>query len=517
VRATAVNPVLPGFHPDPSICRVGDDFYVVTSTFEYFPGLPIHTSRDLAHWSLVGHVLDRPSQLPLEGVRASGGLFAPTIRWHDGLFYVVCTLVDGQRERGNFVVTAADAAGPWSEPTWLGAEESFDPSLLFEGDAAWFCATRPRRAGGKEGQTEVWVQRFDPATLSLVGEQHVIWYGAMVDVVWAEAPHLYAVEDGYLLVVAEGGTAIHHSATVARSENVLGPYENCRHNPVLTHRHLGAGSAVTSVGHADLVQAADGSWWAVCLAIRPRADEEGRTYGNLGRETFLAEVTWEAGWPIVNAGWGLLRVQQPALEEAPAAARATRDDFDGATLSLEWRYVRVPGPAVARLDRRRGHLALALTPPTLGEAASPAFIGRPQDAWRFTARTVLDVELVGEHESAGIALRQNDDFSLQLLVSQGADGRRTVRAITRRAGVDHVDGEVVLSDGPVQLTVEGRDLDYRFLANGREVAVLDGRVLSTDVAGGFTGVMLGPYATSNGQPSTTWAYFDWFDYDPVTV
>ena len=322
MRATAVNPVLPGFHPDPSICRVGEDFYVVTSTFEYFPGLPIHTSRDLAHWTPIGHVLDRPSQLPVDGVRASGGLYAPTIRWHDGVFYVVCTLVGGVRQHGNFVVTATDPAGPWSEPTWLGEDDSFDPSLLFDGQDAWFCATRPRRDGGNEGQTEVWVQRFDTATLSLVGEQHAIWHGALVDVVWAEAPHLYAVEGGYLLVVAEGGTAEHHSMTCARSVNVLGPYENCRHNPVLTHRHLGRTADVTSVGHADLVEAADGSWWAVCLAIRPRRDDRGRSYGNLGRETFLAEVTWEDGWPIVNAGHGVLRAEQPALEATSATGAA---------------------------------------------------------------------------------------------------------------------------------------------------------------------------------------------------
>src|SRR4051812_16139645 len=425
MRATAINPILPGFHPDPSICRVGDEFYVVTSTFEYFPGLPIHTSRDLAHWTPVGHVLDRASQLPLDEVRASGGLYAPTIRWHDGIFYVVCTLVDGVRQHGNFVVTATDPAGPWSEPTWLGEADSFDPSLLFDGDAAWFCATRPRRDGGNEGQTEVWVQRFDASTLSLVGDQQVIWHGAMVDVVWAEAPHLYALDGGYLLVVAEGGTAIHHSMTVARSENVLGPYENCRHNPVLSHRHLGRSSSVTSVGHADLVDAPDGSWWAVCLAIRPREGDAGRSYGNLGRETFLAEVTWEDGWPIVNAGAGALRVEQPALEGGSAPTKVTNDDFDDDALGFDWRYVRLPGPGVAQLDVRPGHLALALTPATIGEPASPAFVGRPQDSWTFAARTAVEVGLVGQHEAAGIALRQNDDFSLQLLVSRGGDGSRT--------------------------------------------------------------------------------------------
>ena len=512
MRALAVNPILPGFHPDPSICRVGGDFYLVTSTFEYFPGLPIHTSRDLANWTLLGHVLDRPSQLPLQGVRASGGLYAPTIRWHQGVFYVVCTLVGGTTQRGNFVVTATDAAGPWSEPIWLGEEDSFDPSLLFDGDDAWFCATRPRRDGGKPGQTEVWVQRFDAATCTLIGEQTVIWHGAMVDVVWAEAPHLYAVHGGYLLVIAEGGTAIHHSMTVARSKNVLGPYENCRHNPVLTHRHLGRTSPVTSVGHADLVDAPDGSWWAVCLAIRPRGDEDGKTYGNLGRETFLASVTWEDGWPVVNAGVGMLRDVQPALEAATARPRAVRDDFDGPTLDTVWRYIR--GPADVHLDR--GRLAVPLAPATIGEVSSAAFVCRPQDSWTFDARTTLDVDLSQPFEAAGICLRQNDDFSLQLLVIRAEDGSRVARAITRSHGVDDVLAERTVPDGSVELAVEGRDLDYRMLVGGELLGVLDGRVLSTDVAGGFTGVMLGPYATSNGEGSTATAYFDWFDYEDVT-
>ena len=183
--------------------------------------------------------------------------------------------------------------------------------------------------------------------------------------------------------------------------------------------------------------------------------------------------------------------------------RDTRDDFDADRLGPEWRYVRLPDEGVARLDVRPGQLALSLTPATLGDPASAAFVGRPQDDWAFTAATVLDVDLAGEHEAAGLALRQNDEFSLQLLVSRAADGSRTARAITRRDGTDRVDGAVPVGDGPVELTVEGRDLAYRLLANGHEVAVLDGRVLSTDVAGGFTGVMLGPYATSNGRPSTT--------------
>jgi xylan 1,4-beta-xylosidase len=514
MAATAINPILPGFHPDPSICRVGDDFYLVTSTFEYFPGLPLHTSRDLAHWSLIGHVLDRPSQLPLQGVRASGGLYAPTIRWHDGVFYVVCTLVDGVTQDGNFVVTATAAAGPWSEPTWLGAPESFDPSLLFDGDDAWFCATRPRADAKIAGQNEVWVQRFDPTNQTLVGEQQVIWHGALVDAVWAEAPHLYAVEGGYLLVIAEGGTAENHAVTCARASSVLGPYENCPRNPILTHRHLGLSHPVIAAGHADLIEAADGTWWSVSLAIRPRPDAHGNRHANLGRETFLASVSWEEGWPVVNPGYGALRREQPALEHKPPAQTEAlkRDGFDSESLDPVWRFLRAP---LADLDARPGHLALNLLPGKLGDRGETAFVCRPQDAWTFTVSTVIDVDLADDNEAAGLALRQTDDYSLQLLVCRQPDGSRVARAVTRAAGVERVDGEVALPAGPIELGVMGDGLDYRMIADGIEVAVLDGRTLSTEMAGGFTGAMLGPYATSNGIDSTTTAYYGWFDYERI--
>ena len=270
----ASNPVLPGFHPDPSICRVGDDFYLVTSSFEYFPGLPLQHSRDLVKWRLIGHVLDRPEQLNLDGVRSSGGLYAPTIRWHNGVFYVVCTLVDrpAGAPGGNFVVTATDPAGPWSDPVWLGEPESFDPSLMFDTDgSAWFCAARPEPTSPVTGGTEIWVQAFDVSALSLVGPQAVIWHGALVDAVWAEAPHLYRTPDGgVLLVIAEGGTAHDHAMTCARADRVTGPYRNYPRNPVLTHRHLGERYPVVGAGHVDLVEAADGTWWAVALAMRTR-------------------------------------------------------------------------------------------------------------------------------------------------------------------------------------------------------------------------------------------------------
>jgi xylan 1,4-beta-xylosidase len=516
----SANPVLPGFHPDPSICRVGADYYLVTSTFEYFPGLPLHHSRDLVNWRLIGHVLDRPSQLDLDGVRSSGGLYAPTIRWHDGVFYVVCTLVGSPEGRpgGNFVVTATDPAGPWSEPVWQGEPDSFDPSLYFADGEAWFCATRPDSASPVSGATEVWVQAFDVATLSLVGPQTVIWHGALVDTVWAEAPHLYRVPDGVLLVIAEGGTAFHHAVTCARAESVTGPYRNAPTNPVLTHRHLGERYPVVGAGHADLVEAADGSWWAVALAMRTRWADDGYHYP-MGRETFLAEVQWEAGWPVVNPGIGSLRERQPGLGGAqPSSDRgySVRDDFDRDSLGPGWSFVRTPRALVASLTERPGWLALHPQPASIEDVGCPAFLCRPQDSWDFTASGVLEFTPRTEDDVAGIVLRQSEDFSLQLLISLDSAGRRVARALRRFAGVNEVAAIIPVADGPLHLSVTGAGLEYHLAVDDVSLAKLDGRGLSSSVAGGFTGTMLGPYAhavdRSSDLQGAPIAYWSWFAY-----
>jgi alpha-N-arabinofuranosidase len=288
------NPVLPGCHPDPSICRAGDDFYLVTSTFEWFPGLPVFHSRDLVHWRRIGHALDRPEQLPLDGVPASGGLYAPTLRHHDGTFYLVCTLVDGPEWSGHFVMTASDPAGPWSDAHRLDGE-GIDPSLFFDDDGrAWCTGTRP--TGRYEGHTEIWLREFDPAALALTGEEHVIWDGALKGAIWSEGSHLYKAGGRYYLLTAEGGTALDHAVMVARADAVTGPYEGNPRNPILTNRNLGAGHPIVGAGHADLVETPGGEWWMVLLAMRPHHGDRCA----LGRETFLAPVVWEDGWPATG-------------------------------------------------------------------------------------------------------------------------------------------------------------------------------------------------------------------------
>ena len=299
--SSADTPVLPGCYPDPSICRVEDDYYLVTSTFEYFPGLPIFHSRDLVHWRQLGHAIDRPAQLDLSGVLSSGGLYAATLRHHDGVFYLVNTLVqacDGA-QGGNYLLTAGDPAGPWSDPVWLTDAEGIDPSLFFDDDGrAWYVGARPSREPAWEGQTDTWLRELDITTLQLAGPEHVLWHGALLGAVWAEGPHLYKVDGRYYLLAAEGGTEHNHAVSVARADEVTGPYAGNPGNPVLTHRNLGRGYPIVATGHADLVQLPDGEWWAVLLAMRPY----GGYHCNLGRETFLVPVVWEDGWPVFAPG-----------------------------------------------------------------------------------------------------------------------------------------------------------------------------------------------------------------------
>lgn len=508
------NPVLSGFHPDPTVCRVGDDFYLTTSTNEWFPGLPVYHSRDLVHWRLLGHALDRPSQLDLDGIRPSGGLYAPTIRHHDGAFLVVCTLVDGPTRAGHFLVTATDPAGPWSEPVWLDGA-GFDPSLLVDDDGrAWFCACREYDPEAP-GATETYLREIDLAEGRFVGDEHVVWRGAMVGATWAEGPHIYRVGARYYLVTAEGGTAHEHSVMVARADHVTGPYVGDPMNPVLTHRNLGRQHPIAAIGHADLVDTPGGEWWAVTLGYR----RCGGDLHNIGRETFLVPVTWEDDWPVFAAGVGQVLAEQPlapALPSHPWPAPPSRDDFDAPELGSRWHVLRTPRERWWNLVDRPGFLRLALRPESLGDRAQPSLVARRQSDIDFEAETELDFTPEAEHECAGLAVRQNDDFHVRLVV-HGGQSARELRAVTRVQGGDETVAAVGLPDGIVRLGVAATGQRYALrYATGdgewRELAAIDGRFLSTEIAGGFTGTFVGPYASANGHASGSVADFDWFEY-----
>jgi xylan 1,4-beta-xylosidase len=510
------NPILPGFYPDPSICRVGEDFYLVTSTFEYFPGLPVFYSRDLVHWRQIGHVLDRASQLPLEGVRPSGGLFAPTIRYFRGLFYVICTLVDGKTKAGNFLVTAADPAGPWSEPVWLQDAPGIDPSLFFDEETGrvWYVGNRMARNSQYEGHTEIWLQELDLASMHLLGEPLTLWDGAVKVAVWAEAPHIYKIGSYYYLLTAEAGTAHHHAISIARSSTVTGPYTGNPGNPIMTHRHLGLDYPIVGTGHADFVDTPTGDWWVVMLAMRPY----GGYFYNLGRETFLAPVRWEEGWPLISPGLGRIEFEYPSpnLPEHPWPHPPAREDFDEPVLPHHWMFLRTPPDAFLSLTERPGFLRLRCRPQRLSEPSNPSFAGRRQQHIHFSAQTALDFTPQTTQECAGLAILQNPDFYYLLMVTRTTEP--IVRLLKRAAGVEEVIAEQPLEGPRVFLKMEGKGQDYSFsfatpagewqLLAGNQ----DGRILSTPVAGGFVGAVIAMYASSNGQSSTNHADFDWFEY-----
>ncbi|MBD3346165.1 MAG: family 43 glycosylhydrolase [Chitinivibrionales bacterium] len=517
------NPILPGFYPDPSLCRVGRDFYLVTSSFEYFPGVPIFTSKDLVNWKQIGHVLDRPSQLDLDNSPCSRGIWAPTIRFHDGVFYM-CTTNMLRKPRGesdvggHFIVTATDPAGPWSEPYRLDDAPGIDPSLFFDDDGkAYFMATcYPHQGSQYKGNNEIWCREMDIQEMRLIGERYYLWQGALDGAaLHTEAPHIYTINGWYYLMVAEGGTGYKHSVTIARSKSVTGPYENNPRNPLITHRNMGNNYPITNVGHADLVQTQNGEWWMVLLGSRPY----GGLFRNLGRETFLVRVVWENGWPIVSPGCGRVEFEHavPDLEPHPWNRVYSRDNFDAERLDFCWNFLRTPRESFWSLSERTGCLRLKLRPEKLSECVNPSFIGRRQQHMNFSASCAIEFDPAREFETAGLVLLQNNNFHFRLEVGF-RDGRRIVMLTKREAGDEQVLSCKEIDSTILVLTASARGQEYGFYYGSDETAKIplaekvDGRVLSTEIAGGFTGIYIGMYASSNGAQSGNHADFHWFEY-----
>lgn len=513
---TATNPILPGCYPDPSICRVGDEFFLVTSTFEYLPGLPIMRSRDLVRWETIGHAIDRSGMLDFDGIRSSGGLYAPTIR-HDGeRFWIVCTLVDQQDDArgGNFVITAKDAAGPWSDPVWLDAE-GIDPSVAFdESGRVWMHGTRLARQPEWHHQTEVWVREYSRSAQSLMGDEHVIWRGAVQGAVWAEGPHLYRTDGRWYLIAAEGGTEFHHAVSVARAGAVTGPYEGDRANPVFTHRHLGRGVGVIGAGHADIVQAPDGSWHAVMLAMRAA---DGHHYP-LGRETFLCPVHWEDGWPIFAPGHGRLpeMMEVPWTDVGIADGTWQPDDRQAGLVPPDdprWTSPRVLPSEIARADTE-GTWLLPVRTENVADTGSTAFLGLRQQHTDVDATTSIDVSALGESETAGFAVRQSERDHAAVQVTRTPDGL-LLEARHRRH--DH---ETVLATrrleaaDSVVLGVRARGYAYALIGDGAVLASIDARELDASSTGGFLGVWFGVFATSGGREARGSVRILAFHYEP---
>lgn len=500
------NPILPGFYPDPSICRVEDDFYMVTSSFSYYPGVPVFHSRDLQHWEQIGHCLSRPSQLPLDWQYISGGVYAPTIRWRDGLFYMVTTNVS---HGGNFYVTAENPAGPWSEPHYIKNAPGIDPTIFWDEDGAVYMMGTTNWDEQKPG---VWVGRLD-LTTDTVTERVFAWDGALKNAWAPEAPHIYKKDGWYYLMIAEGGTEDFHAVTIARSKSPMGPYTGYEGNPILTHRHLGLDYPISNVGHGDLVQLKDGSWYIVALASRIY----GGYHKNLGRETFIAPVDWSGEWPVVSPGTGKIEWEYPTpnLTGRPFA-EPDHDDFT----ALCWNTLGTP--AEDTLTIADGTLTLRSTqdwlvpdelPRTAAPNGCPGFYARRQQHMNFTASVTVRPESQGE---AGVLLLQNGFNHLRVSVLRTEHGLVARAVRTEKCGrpdyqnpnpQPHPRIVAVLWEAPVdgdscEVAISAKGQEHTLLVNGTPVAVSDGGFLGSETAGGFVGAYVGCFVSGEGAEAT---------------
>lgn len=431
------NPIIAGFNPDPSICRVGDDFYLATSSFEFFPGVPIYHSKNLVNWEHIGYCLSRDSQLPLQGCAPSRGIYAPTIRYHDGVFFVIAANVSGG---GTFIVRTEDIRGEWSEPTWLNMY-AFDPSLFWDDDGACYMVF----VQWVDDEAGHYLCKIDPFSGKLLSEAVLLTHGCGGKA--TEGPHIYKIHGKYYLLLSEGGTEYGHMVKILRSDSIFGPYVECPRNPVLTHRELGSddSDSIQGVGHADIIEDQNGNWWAVCLGFRPN----GAFYHNLGRETFLAPLVWDSdGWPIIGNNGRLNQVMEGPLpncdgREAASDSYSFLDDFDGESLGLRWNFVR--NPQRENYEIQGGKLILRGTDETLSTpCGNPTALMVRQQAFESCVTATMEGE-IAFGQASGITVFLNQNAHYDIFVSREDDGfyvnlRRQVfdiNVITERHKIDY--------------------------------------------------------------------------------
>jgi xylan 1,4-beta-xylosidase len=516
-----LNPIIAGFYPDPSICRVGDDYYMVNSSFNYFPGIPIWHSKDLVNWTQIGNVIDRPSQFAMRDGQVSAGMYAPTIRYHDGTFYVVCTLVGGI---GNFYVYAKDPKGPWSEPVKLWGVSGIDPSFFFDDDGKCYVTNCDEPVGRAlyNGHRTIRLQEVDLEQQKPVGEKTVLVDGG-TDIskrpVWCEGPHLYKINKTYYLMCAQGGTGTAHTEVIFKSDSLRGPYVPWDKNPILTAMDLPADrpDPVTCTGHADLVQTQNGQWYAVFLACQPYQ----AGFYNTGRQTFMLPVTWENDWPIILPPTAPvpLTVKKPNLpsDKAPAVTTtgdiALTDMFDSKMLAYRWIGLRAPTSKWYATSPTAKTLFLEPRDDLLSGQGNPSYLAVRQQNNDFTCTVTLTAQPKTANCVAGLAAFQNEghyyainvtiDSShlTEISVEQAAGG--SGRGFHRGGG--QVQSKLLASQElpdnttSIDLKIEGvgpsTRLFYKIGGDFTQIGEdLQSSFLSTDTAGGFQGVTLGMFA-----------------------
>lgn len=512
-----LNPILAGFCPDPSVCRKGDTYYLVNSSFSFFPGVPIYTSKDLVNWTPLGHVLDRKSQLPLDGQNVSGGIFAPDIKYNEKnkTFYMITTNVGA----GNFFVKTEDPAKGWSEPIYLPKVGGIDPSFFFDKDGRGYIVNNDEPAGGHsyEGERSIKLHYFDVKGDSVVGDEiEIVRSGTHVqkNPIWIEGPHLYRIGKYYYLMCAEGGTGSWHSEVIFRSKKPEGPWEEYTEgNPILTQRaglDPNRADFVSSAGHADLVSTPKGEWYAVFLGCRPYEDD----YYNTGRDTYLLPVTWNDGWPMILEKGKAIPTVNDKKELQPTNNQLTgnfcyTDSFDNGKLDMNrWMFLRNPSAFCSFVGNG---LAIEAKDVNIYEQKSPSAIFARQQHTDFAAETSLAFNPSTDNELAGMVLLQNEKYNFVFGLTV-INGRKAVvldrsEGTTVRIGTAFLDGNNSndAQGQPLRLKICGHGRYYDFLyavGDGQWQTLahgVDAVNLSTNRSNGFIGACIGLYATKKAK------------------
>lgn len=500
VRGQYQNPVLRGMNPDPSILRLGHDYYLATSSFEYFPSCPIYHSLDLVHWQRIGYALSRPSQF--KQLSAHPSTYATTLRYHDGTFYLITTDVRGG---GNFYVTATNPAGPWSDPVKVD-QGMFDPSLFFDDDGTVYYTRR-----GPSASQRIVQATLDIRTGKLTSPLRTISTGMVTDD--AEGPHLYKIGGWYYLIEAEGGTRFLHMETAGRSKSPWGPFTPDPANPFVA-QHISWDYPVKSVGHCDWTDTPNGNWWIVCLGtLHPNYASF-----SLGRETFLYPMQWQNGWPQVKQqDIDQLHVDAATPTAHPWPPRPARDDFNSTHLSDEWNTIGPLGMSTWSLTERPGFLRLHGQESLLSFSAKTAFVGRRQTQWSARSETQLEFDPQSENEEAGLTVIMSPSYHYEILVTIRA-GQRVILLRKQVGDMREVAAQALAPSGPLHLRIDSDSEKFSFYysaSNGDWKLIGTGleRLISSEVAAVWSGAYIGMYSSGNGSACHAPADFDWFDYE----
>ena len=529
------NPIIRGGYPDPSICRVENDYYLVNSSFEYFPGLPIHHSTDLVNWKLIGYGLHDKSQcsgkMNLMDVQSNGGIHAPTIRYHKGKFYIITTNVyqpikEEPAKMINFVITANDPKGPWSNPIIIKGAPGIDPDIFFNDDGKiYYTGTHSPEKPNFLGEGEIWMQELDSNTFQLIGDRHFLWRGACQGT-WAEGPHIYKKDEWYYLMIAEGGTGFNHAVMIAASKNITGPYQANDRNPILTTRHLSYDYWVNSTGHADMVELPNGEWKMVCLGIRNEVNRA----SNMGRETLILPVIWEKepywwkkikyNWPVCSPESGKIEKKYPnflALNDSKFTIKTEEYNFNENYLSNDWIHRRVPLKNSYDLTTKNGNLTMFCKEPTIKDRTAYNFIGVKQKESNFEVFTTMKFKPTKNGEEAGLCLIQKDDNYLLFDVKKVAKENVLQLIVKYKKKELHLKKELVIDkkyNNYIELKVMSKDNQYFYYYRYQSKnpwQLFDTTSGSILLSEGYTGAHIGFYATSNKAKSNNYAAFDVFN------